>query len=176
MYKTGSTTTSPNSFCTPATWEYAAKVLKETGLKDKLSQLDGEAKIWADKEPLRSFPIGRGKGKTASELGIKTVAHNTKDFFLWTVITRSRKGEPNILISRENTPDESAVYGNGFYTIKNRRQGQGSGFSIRFEMNPKAREEKDFKIFSNDIVLILKQKCHQSDSREYSYRQFIGIF
>ena len=148
----------PKLFLHARNVEYAAEVLEETGLKDKLLQLDGEAKIWANKEPLRSFPLGRGEGKTARELDIKTVAHDTKDFFLWTVITRSRKGEPNVLISREGTPGESAARGDGFYTIKNRRRGWGNGFSVRFEMNPEAREGKDFKIY-NEIVLILNKRA-----------------
>ena len=148
----------PKLFLHARNVEYAAKVLEETGLKNKLLKLKGKAKIWANKEPLRSYPLGKGKGETAEQLGIKTVAHDTRDFFTWTVITRSRKGEPNVLISRKNTPEENAAKGNGFYTIKNRRQGHGNGFSIRFDMNPEAREGSDFKIYDN-IVLVLNRNA-----------------
>ena len=113
---------------------------------------------WVNKEPLRSFELGQGRGKTAKELGIEIVSHDTVDFFIWTVITRSRKGEPNVFISREGVAGESAAYGKGFYTVPNKRKGLGHGFTIRFTLDPEAREGTDFSL-RNDILLVFNRKA-----------------
>ena len=141
--------------------EYAANVLEDSGLKEKLLQMGkidqvGEPAWWANKEPLRSFEVGKGDGKSAKELEIETVAHDTKDFFLWTVITRSRKGEPNVLISRKDIAGENAIHGPGFYTVKNNRRGIGNGFSIRFKVHPQAREGSDFRTEGNYVIITNK--------------------
>ena len=138
-------------------------MLDEVGLRDKLLQVgdvneQGSPAWWANKSPLRSFAVGEGIGQTARELGIKTVAHDTSDFFLWTVITRSRKGEANVFESREGVVGENAAFGNGFYTIKNSEQGaHGTGYAIRFTMATHAREGTDFQVVSDDVVLVLNR-------------------
>ena len=143
--------------------EYAANVLADSGLKEKLSQVGSVNNYqspawWVNKEPLRSFDLGAGEGRTAGELGIKVVAHDTENFFIWTVITRSRKGEPNVLISRRGIVGESAFYGPGFYTMKNQRVGKNGKFSIRFTVNPDAREGSDFELHGN-ILLVLNRNA-----------------
>ena len=98
--------------------EYSWNTLDQFGLRQKLLLLGdinkaGDPAWWMNKSPLRSFPLGGGDGPTAAELGIKTVAHDTKDFYLWTVITSSRKGRANMFESREDIPGENAAHGNG---------------------------------------------------------------
>ena len=154
----------PKLFLHSRNVEYSWDMLEQTGLRAKLLQVGNinRAKSpawWANKSPLRSFKLGQGEGKSAQELAIKTVAHDTSDFFLWTVITRSRKGEANVFESRPGAVGEMAAYGRGFYTIKNSRQGAyKNGFSISFHMHPKAREGADFKLEGN-MVLVLNRNA-----------------
>ena len=154
----------PKLFLHSRNVEYSWDILEQTGLRAKLLQVGdiNEAKSpawWANKSPLRSFKLGQGEGKSAQELAIKTVAHDTSDFFLWTVITRSRKGEANVFESRPGAVGEMAAYGRGFYTMKNSKQGlYRNGFSISFHMHPKAREGVDFKL-AGDMVLVLNRNA-----------------
>ena len=143
--------------------ELSWNTLEEFGLREKLSQLgdiknQGDPAWWMNKSPLRSFELGRGRGRTASELGIKTVAHDTRDFYLWSVITASRKGRANMFESRPGVTGEMALHGRGVYTVKNSRRGWGAGFTIRFEMNPMAREGSDFEV-NGDVVRILNRNA-----------------
>ena len=76
----------PKLFLHSRNVEYSWDMLEQTGLRAKLLQVGNinQAKSpawWANKSPLRSFELGEGKGKTAQELAIKTVAHDTSDFF-----------------------------------------------------------------------------------------------
>ena len=154
----------PKLFLHSRNVEYSWDMLEQTGLRAKLLQVGDINKAkspawWANKSPLRSFKLGQGEGKTAQELGIKTVAHDTSDFFLWTVITRSRKGEANVFESRPDAVGEAAAYGRGFYTIKNSKQGlYKNGFSIGFHMHPKAREGVDFKV-KGSMVLVFNRNA-----------------
>jgi hypothetical protein len=129
--------------------EYAWNKLEELGLRQKLIQV-GDPKVkeslawWMNKEPLRSRPVGQGSGKTARELGIEIVAHEAKDFLAYESITRAHTGDPNVLISRQNSPGEFAVSGDGFYTAKGRKGAKDTGMTIRFIVDPNAREGEDF--------------------------------
>jgi len=96
------------------------------------------------KEPLRSTPISQGSGQTAAQLGIKTVAQETKDFLAYENITRSQTGTPNVFISRKNVAGESAVFGEGFYSASGKRGGRETGMTIRFKVDPLAKEGTDF--------------------------------
>ena len=154
----------PKLFLHSRNVEYSWDMLEKIGLRAKLLQVGDINKAkspawWANKGPLRSFELGGGKGKTAQELGIKTVAHDTSDFFLWTVITRSRKGEANVFESRADAVGENAFHGRGFYTMKNSKRGlYRNGFSISFHMHPKAREGVDFKV-AGDMILVLNRNA-----------------
>ncbi len=145
----------PKLFLHSRNVEHTAQILEETGLKQKLllvgdPKQEGSPAWWANKEPLRSFELGgsgtgEGTGKTAKELGITKVAHDTKDFFIYSVITRSRKGEPNVLKSRQGVAGEAAAHGEGFYTMANGDQGVGQ-YTIRFTLAPEARDGSDFML------------------------------
>ncbi len=139
----------PKLFLHSRSVEHTAQILEETGLKQKLllvgdPKQEGSPAWWANKEPLRSFKLGEGTGKTAKELGITKVAHDTRDFFIYSVITRSRKGEPNVLKSRQGVVGEAAGHGEGFYTMANRDQGLGQGYTVRFTLATEARDGSDF--------------------------------
>ncbi len=130
--------------------ESAWNRLEENGLRKKLiaigknpAQQDSLA-WWMSKEPLRTKSVGAGKGKTAAELGIDVVAHETNSFLSYESITRSSKGEPNALISRQNKVGEVAVHGDGFYTRTGRVGAAGTGLTIRFRVDPRARVGTDF--------------------------------
>ncbi len=125
--------------------EYAMDQLDRLGLRKKLIEMGAKNKInsmswWLYREPLRSKPVGQGKGQTAKELGIKVVAHETISFLAYESITRAHSGEPNVLESRRGTVGEAAAFGDGFYTRIGRKGAVNSGLTIRFTIDPNARE------------------------------------
>ncbi len=130
--------------------EYAWDTLEKLGLRKKLIAIKNDPGTqdslawWMNKEPLRIKPVGEGLGKTAESLGIKTVAHATKDFLAYESITRSHTGAPNVFVSRQNATGETADYGEGFYTATGRKGAKETGITIRFDVDPKAREGTDF--------------------------------
>jgi hypothetical protein len=137
--------------------EYAMNKLDQLGLRKKLIAMGNienrnSDAWWLNREPLRSFPVGMGSGTTAAELSIKTVAHETNNFLAYESITRSHTGEPNVLISRKNTVGEAAEYGEGFYTKKGIEGAAGTGLTVRFEVNPEAREGSDFNVVGEYVI------------------------
>jgi formylglycine-generating enzyme required for sulfatase activity len=163
--------------------ERAMNVLDQLGLRQKLISMNlkdatNDATLWLNKEPLRSFEISKdGKvtqlpkytsgllkagsfkptGKTAKDLGIQIVAHETNSFLAYESITKSHTGEPNVLISRNNAQGEAAAYGDGFYTQTGRRGARGTGLTIRFNVDPSAREGVDFTVHSSYVVFLNKK-------------------
>ncbi|MFL5814426.1 MAG: hypothetical protein ACJ763_12680 [Bdellovibrionia bacterium] len=141
--------------------EYAWDTLEKLGLRKKLQDFKGDVKTaeslawWMSKEPLRTKPIGQGPGKTAKELGLDTVAHETKSFLAYESITRAHTGDPNVLISREGFEGEGAAFGDGFYTKVGREGAVGTGLTIRFRLDPQAREGSDFhRANQGDYILV----------------------
>ncbi len=138
--------------------EYAWNTLEELGLRKKLIGIrnnpndQGSLSWWMSKEPLRTGPLGNGSGKTAKELGLDIVAHETNDFLAYESITRAHTGEPNVLISRKNTSGEAAMYGDGFYTAIGKKGARGTGITIRFKVDPNALEGKDFIRVGNYVI------------------------
>jgi hypothetical protein len=140
--------------------EYAAKTLDRFGLKEKLIALGDPKKEdslpwWLSRKPLESFEIGkleplidpsRPPGKTARELGIDVVSHETRSFLAYESITRSHVGEPNLFTSRPNAAGEVAAHGEGAYTQRGDHGAVGSGITIHFKMHPDARENVDFRV------------------------------
>jgi formylglycine-generating enzyme required for sulfatase activity len=136
--------------------EYAWNKIEELGLRKKLIGIknnvaeEDSLSWWMNKEPLRSKPVGEGSGKTAKELGIDTVAHETNNFLAYESITRAHTGSPNLFISRQSTVGEVAAGGDGFYTALGTKGARGTGITIRFQADPRAREGTDF-IFDKDV-------------------------
>lgn len=130
--------------------ESAWNTLEQLGLRKKLISISNRADSigslawWMSKEPLRSKPVGLGSGKTAQELGLSLVAHETRDFGAFESMTRSYTGAPNVFISRVGVQGEYASYGEGFYTANGGKGGRGTGITLRFQVDPKAREGTDF--------------------------------
>jgi hypothetical protein len=144
--------------------EYAWNELERLGLRQKLIAIQNNPTVrdslalWMSKEPLRSSRLGQGKGKTAKELGIDIVAHETNNFLAYESITRAHTGDANVLISRDGHTAESAVLGDGFYTKIGTRGAAGTGLTIRFKVNPNAREGDDFIYKSSHSYVIFKNK------------------
>lgn len=130
--------------------EKAWDTLEALGLRKKLISIRNNPSSinsmawWLNKEPLRQTSIGEGTGRTAGSLGIKIVSHETRDLPAYENITRSHTGTPNVFISRHGVVGESAIYGDGFYTAVGSRGGARTGFTVRFEVDPNAREGTDF--------------------------------
>lgn len=130
--------------------EHAWNTLESLGLRCKLISIRnnpkkiGSLSWWMNKEPLRKKPIGEGTGITAEALGIEVVAHETRDFMSFENITYAHTGLPNIFSSRHDAMGESAIYGEGFYTAKGMEGAARTGITIRFRVNPRAREGSDF--------------------------------
>jgi hypothetical protein len=145
--------------------ELAWNTIEDLGLRQKLVAIRNDSSTvdtlawWLNKEPLRSAPHAKGytfpkasRGKTAAELRITHVTHATKSFSAYEAITRSWTGKPNLLISR-NIPGESASEGPGAYTLKGLKPpGFLPGYSIRFTVDPRAREGEDFVQHGDYII------------------------
>ncbi len=166
--------------------EYANDLLTRLGLLPHLIQfgknytyLNHPMSFWFEKEPLRSKPLGQGRGIKASELGLDIVSHETKTFQAYENITRSTRNLANVFISREKYPGESANYGNGFYTRVGRTGAVGSGITIRFKINPEAREGVDFTYQKEVGYVIVTNKNALSlihENLNLSFLDFIKIY
>lgn len=136
--------------------EMTFRLLKETGLGSKLAAVPGvhpDFVVLLQREPLASFPVGGGDGRTAAEIaksrGVAVLegAHDSHTFDAMESILRGHFGRPNAFISRRDSDLESASRGNGFYAVLGKKKGAWStGFTTRFELLPEARERTDFII------------------------------
>src|SRR3989344_3555367 len=142
--------------------EYAWNTLEELGLRKKLMAIKSDTGTqdslawWLNREPLRSMPLQGKPGKTAKELKLDIVAHETNNFLAYESITRAHTGDPNVLISRNNAVGEAAAYGDGFYTKVGTTGARNTGFTIRFHLNPDAVEGIDFT--RNGDFIVVKNK------------------
>ncbi len=158
--------------------EYAFNTLDQLGLRQKLLSMNlkaegvYDASYWLKKEPLRGYTKDQlpkyaseklkeynfqPTGKTAKDLGIDIVAHETRNMLAHESMTRSHTGAPNVLISRDGYDGESAACGDGFYTRVGREGAVGSGLTIRFKVDPAAQEGRDF-IKHQDFIIFLNKK------------------
>ncbi|MGA0163411.1 MAG: hypothetical protein ACO3LE_04060 [Bdellovibrionota bacterium] len=150
--------------------ERSWNILEEIGLRAKLLKISSENHVdsaawWLSKEPLRSFELGQGKGQSAAELGLHLIAHETRGqsssdaaaaFRAFESITASPSLSANVFISRQGQTAETAAFGEGFYTQIGSSGVGSSGYTIRFELDPNAREGSDFALF--DPYVIVKNK------------------
>jgi hypothetical protein len=138
--------------------ELTMNTLDHLGLRQKLKDLGDTKEVnslswWLNKEPLRSYPLGRGSGARAGELGIQLVSHETHSLLAYESMVRGSKGQANVFISRQDSPGELAAYGDGFYTRLGREGARGTGLTVRFHLHPQAREGTDF-IVEGTYVLV----------------------
>ncbi|MFL5815694.1 MAG: hypothetical protein ACJ763_19145 [Bdellovibrionia bacterium] len=145
--------------------EYAWDTLEQLGLRKKLQAIKNDAKTvdslawWMNKEPLRTSVVGQGSGKTAKELGLDVVGHETRNFLAYESITRAHTGDSNVLVSRDSAPGEAAIHGDGFYTKAGREGARGFGLTIRFRLDPHAREGVDFFRVPQEDYVVIKNKA-----------------
>lgn len=141
--------------------EYAVNMLDDLGLRKKLSVIDpltvDSLSFWMGKEPLRSKPLGTGTGKTAKELGIDLVAHETRSYVALESITRAHTGQANVLSSRYGKLGENAMHGDGFYVRRGRLGAIQSGLTVRSHLHPMARVNEDFLVAPDDYLVILNK-------------------
>jgi hypothetical protein len=147
--------------------ERGQTLLEELGLRQKIISLGDPTEVgstawWMNKEALPSRTLGEGNGKTASELGLDVVAHETRSvsensaeaaFRAFESITSSTEGQPNVFLSRDGMPGERAVHKDGFYVRLGREGAIGNGYTIRFRLHPQAREGTDFTIHGDYLVI-----------------------
>lgn len=148
--------------------EFAENLLRKVGLRDKLINLGDKERSdsmswWLNKQALKGKSVGLGKGRKASELfkanndGNIILSHETNSFAAFESLTKAHDGEANVLISRTNIPGEAALYGEGHYTLVGRKGGRGTGITVRYILNPEARENHDFA--HSGQMVILKNKA-----------------
>ncbi|MEK7356935.1 MAG: hypothetical protein AAB250_10825, partial [Bdellovibrionota bacterium] len=139
--------------------EFAWNTIDKNKLRKKMIAVSGDKNHvdsmawWLNREPLRSYKIGTGSGKTAKELKLDVVAHEANNFLAYESITRAHTGEPNALVSRGDARGEAAVHGDGFYTRKGRIGARNTGWTVRFHLNPDARQGSDFLLIDDYIVV-----------------------
>jgi hypothetical protein len=161
--------------------EYAVDQMDRLGLRGALRDLSSPGKEgtlgwWMNKEPLRSKPVGQGTGRTAAELKITTLTHETNGYLGFESITRSHRGAPNVLISRGKTVGEAALYGKGHYTMVGRIGGRGTGWSVRYAVKPEAREGSDFTLHGNIFLLLNKSAASViPETVELSLPQYLRL-
>ena len=111
---------------------------------------------WLNKVPLPTRPLGTS-GRTATEIGLYKVSHNTHNIETIHSITRSKDRSPNVFKSRFAYPGETAMHGDGFYTKIGDSGAGGSGYTVSFEVDPMAREGEDFKIIGGEYVVFFNR-------------------
>lgn len=144
--------------------ERAIDQLDGLGLREKLIKMGNPKEVfsfawWLNREPLRSKPLGEGKGPTAQDLELSEVYHEASNHFAMESIMRSPLGEPNVLISRQDVIGERALYGEGFYTSKQKTAYRGTKIYVRFSVDPRAREGSDFIFNTRDIIIFKNKKA-----------------
>lgn len=129
--------------------ERSLRLLSEVGLRDKLIAISDNSKDslgwWLSKKPLPTKDLGR-TGRTAGEIGIKTVAHATKSPHNFWSLLRNADSHPNALESRPGVQGELAVYGEGFYVMEGEKGAFETPYTVKMNVDPNAREGIDFKI------------------------------
>jgi hypothetical protein len=143
--------------------ERSITLLDKLGLKNKLiavavNQGSAETAQLLGKEPLRTKTLGEGTGKTAQEMGLSVVSHDTRNLEAYYSILRSPTGEPNVFISRNGANGEVAYYGNGFYVKAGKTGAVDGGLTVRFKLNPNARHGTDFNYVNNDGYIVILNK------------------
>ncbi|MFL5814425.1 MAG: hypothetical protein ACJ763_12675 [Bdellovibrionia bacterium] len=145
--------------------EHAWNTLDDLGLRNKLMAIhynvdDADSLAWwMNKEPLRTQPVGKGKGRTAKQLGIDVIAHDTKSFPAFESITKANSRNANVFVSRNDTSGEMSAFDDGFYTKVGPKGTLKDGMTIRFQLDPKAREGTDFDYIEEHDFVVVKNKA-----------------
>ena len=148
--------------------EYASNVLEQLGLRKKLIAIENNPTEvdslawWMNREPLRSYQVGRGRGRTAKQIaesmGLDRIVLMHKSQSPDALERIRSSGQTNVFVSRTGTSGEAAPYGNGFYT-KRFKPGKDdpnllkSPQTVVEVLRPDAREGTDFHIEGDYVVL-----------------------
>ena len=142
----------------------AMQTIRQIKLFDKIASL-GEVKF-LNREVLpkkSNEPLGKKvPGKTAAELGIKSLNHqiatttNSDEFlnpYIYEVLTKNPKGTANAIISSDKYG--ITAFGNGFYLSKDESfYYKEKGWVVFYEMDPTAREGVDFFIAGDNYIIV----------------------
>jgi hypothetical protein len=152
--------------------EYASDVLKRLGLSQKLSQFDdpkveGSLAWYLSKEPLRLDAVGRGNGRTAKELGLGLLSHDTKTPEAAESISRNIMGFPNAFVSRDGVAGERGKGGVGWYLRRGpigqssilMKDREATTYTVHVEALPNAREGSDFDLHWDGQAVVVKNKA-----------------
>lgn len=141
-------------------FEKAVNTLDEIHFREKLKRIgnlsDGDSVAYlANKEPLRSYPVGLGEGETAEQLGISDITHNTRSEKVLEQILEGYPDKPNFAISRASTSLEvvNKDLGDGTYFFKGKTSTRGGEYPIHAKLKPDAQEGRDF-VFKNDELVV----------------------
>ncbi len=145
--------------------EYAWDLLESFGVRNLLAGVSPSEDLESlstlmNREPLRTSPLGLGSGRKAKEIFEDDLifAHETRDFLAYESITKSKKGEANVFISRPGHEGESAMHGYGFYMRKGRFGAAGTGITIRAYLHADAREGTDFVTVGDCDYILVRNK------------------
>jgi len=141
---------------------HADALLAQSGLRKVIEQLATRYEafepvfLFLDRKPLPFFPIHTSAGvRTAKDLNLSRVVHETTDALRLESITWRPDGRINALISEVAKAGQHADFGTGFYT-KNAKEGlMRSGSSVDLDIDPNAREGIDFRLVNNAKNVII---------------------
>ncbi|MEK7355332.1 MAG: hypothetical protein AAB250_02715, partial [Bdellovibrionota bacterium] len=168
--------------------EFAWETLEKWGLRKKLMQLDspnqqGGLAYYMNKDPLRTKPIGQPGpdgtlGKTAAELKLSTLTHETSSLAALETITRAHTGVANFYRSRNGFTGERAAHGDGVYFKPGLHGAVGTNINIRVTLDPNAREGSDFtRAYGGEFIIVNNRAAImvQPESLKISPTQYFEI-
>lgn len=151
-------------FLLAADLDYTKNLIRTLDPSNHLAPAGSVMRRFYDKENLAVKPLGRGTGKTAKELGLTYLTHQTEEMRVFSAITGSKVGRPNLFISRQmkrasngDIPGELARRGNGFYTMKGKDSEwhpDSGDYKVIFKIHPEARVGHDFFMFNSEVVIV----------------------
>ena len=147
-----------------ANLEYAMTQLEQLGLSEKLKTISNIHRVdsmgwWLNKAPLSGRPLGaraKSRSRTAKELNLAILTHEAKDLKTYeSLLTPSQSG-PNVFQSRNGFEGETSLQNDGFYTSPDLKGGRGTGYAVRYKLDPRAVEGEDFVLNVDTVVVTNK--------------------
>ncbi len=161
--------------------ERAYTIINSFNLREKLAPLDDEAKkvgsldwilsrLSLPSDPAKISALNRYSkktNKTASDLSLTTITHQTSSLEAFEQITGNPFGRANFFISIEDN-GQHARYGSGFYALEGMRGTHPNSLSYHIVMSikPIAKEGEDFELVNSilgKIVLGFNREVFEID-------------